>query len=237
MLLESKMAQIRAQVHQRQQTWKKSFIDLNSEWTLATGRSIEAAGDATHGTTAAGDHADAPKAQRVRRDGIFQGKKTGGGGKRRSSLGHHLRELWAEYRQAHGRKKATKNERSQIMSTAHVRAKASEAIDPARWQAAGAAGTLTHRCGRASFGKYVRPPNRRLRKTPRNMVTNITEGDTGLEASRNCTALVQVKRDGARDRVDKTKRRRIEKNARTLTLFVRGTVLPVYQQLCLRQGT
>jgi len=151
--LESRMASIRSVVHQRQQTHRKPFVTINSEWEIHQQRVNEADSNVT------GDHRK-PVARGVLAEpkrvscGKFQGRRTGGGGKRRASVGPQLHKLYAQRDKSI---KLSKDERSDILKTAHAMAEEEENVDRETWKNLGAAGTVSHRTGSKSFGKRYRP--------------------------------------------------------------------------------
>jgi len=152
MVLESRMACMRSLVHQRQQTWRKSFVDINSEWVLLQNRANEKAGRPCSETIA-------PSAlgRKRRRHGRFEGHRTGGGGKRRAALSHFLRREWAAYRQANGvNKQCLKEARARIWQRAHQSAVVVEQVEHEHWKSVGRSGSTSHRACQRSFGP-IRP--------------------------------------------------------------------------------
>ena len=164
--LESRMAQIRSLVHQRQQTWKKSVADLFSEFLLLQNRPNEVA-CGVEPIAKKANVAPERKEQRRRKVGRKRkGEKTGGGGKRRSSLSHTLRCEWAKHREKYGKKKPTKDQKIQMLKVAHAQAAVEERNDPSRWVASGRAGTLSHQAGHRGFGGWRRFPRKRRGPPP-----------------------------------------------------------------------
>jgi len=165
MRLESRMASLRALVHQRQQTWRKSFLDINSEWMMLQNRVNQKASEADFGIKTRKVKSKQKKTCKKSAVGKFKGCQTGGGGKRRAGLSDRLKAEWASYRQTHGRKKPTKDERSKVFARAHAAVDADGRYNPERWTEMGKAGTASHRAGGASFGgPRPTPPRLRPRK-------------------------------------------------------------------------
>jgi hypothetical protein len=204
------MALVRSLVHQRAHTWQKSFVDINSEWMVLQNRTCET--DAAPPPSLS--HKKVPGPRRRKR-GRFKGGITSGGGKRRSSLGFFLRELWREREMSGaGRVQATREEKRAIMQLAHARAARAEILDQKTWMSRGKAGTRTHRCGLSSFGRHRPSRDKPSPSMPPDIAADHVGGDAG-GAHPHLSLVRSEMEETNRQRVLRTqrqcqKRRRVE---------------------------
>ena len=196
MVLESRMALLRSLTHQRVHTWQKSFVDIQSEWFVLQSRGQE---NDCKPPRMKKPRENAPRV--VKKEGTFKGRRTGGGGARRSGLSHKLRAMWSERRKTKGRVAATNSELSVMMTRAHAAAAHAERVDPELWKMRGLAGTISHRQNKKAFGKHMPPPPasraKKSKKRARSFEVDPQHGTEGVTMSVVRAAISTTAREAA----------------------------------------